>query len=131
VGGSQHDRHTWTRLIAGASGAARHGVHGRARLEVVHGNDLLLLPKLEDEGAGYMMEDSVGTVVEGVERGNHTAALDPDKASIEEVSLKLAGQPATRAILTVVLLPARPQVLDYSMLSSLNDVLYILFFICS
>ncbi len=29
--------------------AARHGVHGHARLEVAHGNDLLSLPDLESD----------------------------------------------------------------------------------
>jgi hypothetical protein len=80
---------------------------------VAHGNELLLLPDLEGEGAEYPVEDGVGSVAEGVERGNHAAAPAPDKASIEDVSLKLAGPTATRAVLTAVSLPARPQVLDY------------------
>jgi hypothetical protein len=55
-----------------ASRAARRGVHGRARLEAAHGDDLLLLPDLEGEGTGSLAKDSVGAVVEGVERGNQT-----------------------------------------------------------
>ncbi len=47
------------------------------------------------EGAVSLAEDSVGAVVEGVERGNHAAAQDPDKARVEEVSRKIAGQLAT------------------------------------
>ncbi len=31
------------------------------------------------KGAGSLAEDSIGAVVEGVERGNHAAATDPDK----------------------------------------------------
>ncbi len=41
------------------------------------------MPDLEGEGAGPLAEDSVGAVVEGVERGNHAAVQDPDKAGIE------------------------------------------------
>ncbi len=73
------------------SGAAGHGVHGCACLEVAHGNNLLLLPDLVGEGAGSPAVDSVGVVIEGVEKGNHTAAPDPDKAGVEEISRKLAG----------------------------------------
>jgi hypothetical protein len=37
------------------------------------------------------MEDGVGAIVDGVERGNHTATPDPDKAGIEEVSRSSLG----------------------------------------
>jgi hypothetical protein len=80
-----------------ASGAARRGVHSRACLEAAHSN-YLLLPNLEGEGAGSPAKDGIGAVVEGVERGNHAATPDPDKASVEEVSWKLAGQLATQIV---------------------------------
>jgi hypothetical protein len=79
------------------SGAARRGVHGRACLEVAHGDDLLSLPDLEGEGTGSSMEDGIGAVVEGVERGNHAGA-DLDKAGIEEICRKLAVQLATQIV---------------------------------
>jgi hypothetical protein len=47
------------------------------------------------EGAESLGEDSVGAIEEGVERGNHAAPQDPDKARVEEVSQKIAGQLAT------------------------------------
>ncbi len=42
-----------------------------------------------------MVEDGVGAIVEGMERGKHAAAPDPDEAGIEEISQKLARQMAT------------------------------------
>jgi hypothetical protein len=44
------------------------------------------------------VEDGKGANIEGVEMGNHAAALDPDEASAEEISPKLTGQPATRIV---------------------------------
>jgi hypothetical protein len=79
------------------SGAARRGVHSHACLEAAHSN-YLLLPDLEVEGAGSPAKDGIGAVIEGVERGNHTAMPDPDKAGVEEISWKLAGLLATRIV---------------------------------
>jgi hypothetical protein len=63
------------------------GVRGcqawRPCLEAAHGDDLLLLPDLEDESIGSLAEDGVRAVIEGVERGNHATAPDPDKAGAE------------------------------------------------
>ncbi len=84
----------WARHFDAASGAARHGVHSRACLEAAH-NNYLLLAHVKGEGAGSPAKDGIGAVVEGVERGNHAATTDPDKAGIEEVSWKLAGHLAT------------------------------------
>ncbi len=56
-----------------------------------HSNDLLSLPDLVAEGTGSPVVDSVGVIVERVERGNHTAALDADKVAVEEITCKLAG----------------------------------------
>jgi hypothetical protein len=75
------------------SGAARRGIHSRACLEAAHSHDLLLLSDLEGEGVGSPEEDSIGAVVEG--RIGRTMP-DPDKAGIEEISRKLAGQLATQ-----------------------------------
>jgi hypothetical protein len=85
----------WARHSDAASGAARRGLHSRACLEAAH-NNYLLLAHLEGEGVGYPAKDGIGAVVEGLERGNHAATPDPDKAGIEEVSWKLAGHLATR-----------------------------------
>ncbi len=63
-------------------------------LEAAHGDDLLSLPALEGEGNGSLAEDGVGAFIEGVERGNHNAAPDPDEAGAE-ISQGLAGQLAT------------------------------------
>ncbi len=63
----------------------------------IHGDDLLLLPDLEGEGAGPLSEDGVGGVVEGVERRNHTTAPDPNEAGVE-ISRELAGQLATQIV---------------------------------
>jgi hypothetical protein len=57
-----------------------------------------LLPDLEGEGAGSPAKDGIGAVVEGVVRGNHTAMPDPDKAGVQEISWKLAGQLATQIV---------------------------------
>jgi hypothetical protein len=78
------------RRSAAVSWAARHGVHGRARLEAAHGDDLLPQPNLESECAGSQVEDGVGTIVERVERGDHATAPDPDEAGAEEISWELA-----------------------------------------
>ncbi len=80
------------------SAAARRGVHGHARLEAPHGDDLLWLPELEGEGGGSPLEDGVGAVIKGVKRGNHAAAPDPDKTSVEEVSQELDGQLASQIV---------------------------------
>jgi hypothetical protein len=78
------------------SGVARRGVHGRARLESAHGDDLLSLPYLEGEGAGSLAEDGVETIVEGLERGtiplNDPDMPDQDETGNEEISRELAGQ---------------------------------------
>ncbi len=86
------------RRSAAAYGAARCGVHSGACVEATHSDDLLSLPDLEGKGAGSPEEDGIGAVVEGVERENHAATPDPDKASIEEISRKLAVQLGTRIV---------------------------------
>ncbi len=43
----------WAQQSTAPFGAAKHGVHGRARLYAAHGDDLLLLPDLEGEGVGF------------------------------------------------------------------------------
>jgi hypothetical protein len=87
----------WARRSDAASGAARRGVHSRACLEAAH-NNYLLLAHVEGEGAGSPVKEGIGAVVEGVERGNHAATPDPDKAGVEEVSWKLAGHLATQIV---------------------------------
>jgi hypothetical protein len=52
-------------------------------------------PDLVSEGVGSPMEDGVGAVIEGVERGNHAAAPDLDEAGAE-ISRELAGQLVTQ-----------------------------------
>jgi hypothetical protein len=47
---------------------------------------------------GSPAEDGIRAIVEGVERGNHATALDPDEESVEKVSQKLAGQLATQIV---------------------------------
>ncbi len=59
----------WAWQSATASRTARRGDHGHARLEAAHGDDLLLLPDLEGEGAWSSAEDGVGAVIERVDRG--------------------------------------------------------------
>jgi hypothetical protein len=73
------------------SGAARRGVNSCACIEGAHGNDLLLLPDLEGEGAGSLVEDRVGAVIEG----EPCRRADPDKGGAEEISRELAGQQLT------------------------------------
>ncbi len=65
------------------------------RLEATQGDDLLLLPDLESEGAAYPVEDNVGAVIERVKRGDHAATPDPDEAGAEEISQELAKQLTT------------------------------------
>ncbi len=72
VGSSWHGRGAWARQSAAMSWAARRGIHGRACLEVAHGDNLLPLPDLEHEGVGPTAEDCVGAVKERVERGGTT-----------------------------------------------------------
>jgi hypothetical protein len=50
---SRRGHRAWARQSAAPSGAARHGVHGCARLDAAHGDDLLLLPDLEGDGVGF------------------------------------------------------------------------------
>jgi hypothetical protein len=80
------------------SRAARHGIHGRARLEAAHSDDLLSRPDLESEGTGTPAEDGIGAIVERVERGDHGAVPDPDEAGTEEISWELTRQLATRIV---------------------------------
>jgi hypothetical protein len=61
---------------------------------VAHGNDLLPLPNLESEVAGSPAKDSIGAIVERMERGDHTTAPDPDEGDAE-ISRELTGQLAT------------------------------------
>jgi hypothetical protein len=69
-----------------------------ARLEAAHGDDLLLLPDLESEGVASPAEDGVGSIIEGLERENHTAARGPDEAGAEEISQELAQQLVTQIV---------------------------------
>jgi hypothetical protein len=57
-----------------------------------------LLAHLKGEGVESPAKDGIGAIVEGVERENHAATPDPDKAGVEEVSWKLAGHLATRIV---------------------------------
>jgi hypothetical protein len=79
----------------GLPGVASTAVHALRR---AHGDDLLSLPDLEGEGVGSPAEHGIGAVVEGVEKRNHAALPDPDKAGIVEISRKLAGQLATQIV---------------------------------
>jgi hypothetical protein len=75
-----------------ASGAARRGVHYRAHLEAAHSDDL------EGEGPGSQVEDGVGAIKEGVERGNHAPAPTQTRRALRRSSPELAGQLATRIV---------------------------------
>jgi hypothetical protein len=44
------------------------------------------------------VEEGMGAVVEGMERGNNAAALDPDEVAVEEISWELAGQLVTQIV---------------------------------
>jgi hypothetical protein len=57
-----------------------------------------LLPNLEGKGVGSPVEKGMGAVVEGMERGNNAAALDPDEVAVEEISWELAGQLVTQIV---------------------------------
>ncbi len=69
-----------------------------ACLEAAHGADHLQLPDLESEGVESPAKDGVGSIIEGLERGNHDAAPGPDEASTEEISRELAQQLVTRIV---------------------------------
>ncbi len=65
---------------------------------MAHGDDLFPVPDLESEGSGSPTEDSIGAIIERVERGDHATVPDPDVAGAEEISREIARQLATQIV---------------------------------
>jgi hypothetical protein len=70
---------------------ARLSVCGSAGLQAADGDDLLLGPDLQREGAAAAGDDSVGAVVQLPQRRHGAAAADPDQPGVEELGRQLAG----------------------------------------
>jgi hypothetical protein len=65
--------------------AARLVVRSRAGLEAADGDHLILGPDSDGEGAGFAVQNGIGTVVERQKRWNDAAMTDPDKGGGEEL----------------------------------------------
>jgi hypothetical protein len=75
---------------AAASRTARHGVH--AGLEAADGDDLVLRPNSDGEGAGFSLQDGLGAIAGAVERQDNATAAQPDEGGAQQ--LCLAAWPA-------------------------------------
>ncbi len=87
-----------TRQSSAVTRAARLGVCSRAVLEAADGDDLVAGPDSDGEGAGSVAQNSIGAVVERLERWDDAAMTDPDEGGGEELSWQLAGQLDTRIV---------------------------------
>jgi hypothetical protein len=87
-----------TRRPAAAARAARHDVCGRAGLEAADGDDLVLGPDSDGEGAGPAAQDGVGAVVEPLKGWDDAAPMDPDEGGGEEVAWQLVRQLGARIV---------------------------------
>jgi hypothetical protein len=67
-----------TRQSATATRAASCGVRGRASLEAADGDDLVLGPDSDGEGAGSAAQDGVGAVVDWLKGWDDATPTDPD-----------------------------------------------------
>jgi hypothetical protein len=76
----------------------RLGVRSRAGLEAADGDDLVQGPDSDGKGAGSTAQNSVGAVVEQLERWDDAVMTDPDEGGGEELSWQLAGQLVTRIV---------------------------------
>jgi hypothetical protein len=75
-----------------AKRAARRGIHSRASLKAADGDDLVSGPDSDGEGAGPVVQNGVGAVVEWLEGWDDAAPMDPDKGGGEELGWQLAGR---------------------------------------
>ncbi len=87
-----------TRRSAPGTWAAGRGVSGRASLEVADGDNLVLGPDLDGEGAGSVAQDGVGAVVERLKVWDDAVPTDPDKGGREELAWQLARQLVARIL---------------------------------
>jgi hypothetical protein len=78
-------RTTWARTQQSAAGS-------RAGLEGADGDDLVLGPDSDGEGAGSAAQNGIGAIVERLERWDDAAMMDPDEGGREGLSWQLAGQ---------------------------------------
>jgi hypothetical protein len=87
---------TWR--SAAATQAASLGIRGRASLEAADGDNLVPGPDSDGEGAGSMVQDGVGAVVERLKGWDDAALTDPDEGRGEELAWQLARQLAARIV---------------------------------
>jgi hypothetical protein len=78
--------------------AARHGVRGRASLEVAVGDNLIPGTNSDGEGARSTVQDGVGAVVERLKGWDDAALMDPDEGGGEELAWQLARQLGARIV---------------------------------
>jgi hypothetical protein len=71
--------------------AARLGVRGRTGLEAADADDLIPGPDSDGEGAGSAVQNSVGAIVERLEKGNDAAMMDPDGGAKRSSAGSLLG----------------------------------------
>ncbi len=84
------------RRSAVASQTARCGVCFRQGLEVADGDDLVLRPDPDGEGAGSLLQDGVGAVVGAVERQDNAARCNqPDEVGTQQLVWQLGQQLGT------------------------------------
>ncbi len=81
-----------TRRSAAATRAARRDVRGCASLEAADGDNLVLGPDSDGEGAGSTVKDGIGAVVELLKGWDDAAPTDPDEGGGEELAWQLARQ---------------------------------------
>jgi hypothetical protein len=91
-----------TRLVAaGPPGREPGGLlrqRGLPGLEAADGDDLVLGPDLDGEGAGPSTQNGEGAVVERLQSWDDAATTDPDEGGGEELGWKLAGQLDARVV---------------------------------
>ncbi len=87
-----------TRRSAAATRTVRRGVRGRASLKAADGDDLVLGPHSDGEGAEPAADDGVGAVVERVKGWDDPTSTDPDEGGGEEVAWQLVRQLGARIV---------------------------------
>jgi hypothetical protein len=94
VASDRHDRLAGAWRVAAATGDTLLGSAICAGLQMAGGDDLVLRPDSEGEGAWTVAKHDVQAIVGPLERRNRAAAVHPDKEGSEEVSRQLVWQQA-------------------------------------
>jgi hypothetical protein len=94
--GSGRTAHARARQSAAATRAARRCCC--ASFKAADGDNLILVPDSDGEGAGTVAQDRVGAVIERLKGWNHAAPTNPDEGGRKQLGWQLAGQVCARIV---------------------------------